>query len=679
MGFFAPWFLAGMAAIGLPLWLHLLRQHRSVPRRFSSLMFFERRTQASIKHRKLRYLLLLALRMAILILLALAFANPYVARVAPPGNGRRLVVVALDRSFSMRYGDHFARAKREALAALASIHPGDLGQVIGLSSRVQVVTQPTSDVAQLRAALNLIQPGDGHASFGDLARSLKTIAQASHLPAEVHLASDFQKSALPPAFRDLAMPPDTRLVLHSVADPSPNWTVESVTAPRRIYETKKVRVQATVAGFGTPAATRTVSLVLNGKTLATKSVDVPANGRASVEFLSLDAPYGFSRGEVRIDSADRLKEDDRFLFTVERSDPRKVLFVHEARDLRSPLYFETALESASESAFQIESVTADQAAALALSKYAFVVLSDVGVLPPSFEDGLKRWVSAGGSVLVALGPNSAARARLPVFDEAIGGSRYSSREGERFQIVGQVDEAHPALARAERFEGVRFYQVTKFEPGSSQILARLSDGTPLIAEKKIGEGRVLVLGSTLDNLANDLPLHASFVPFVEQTSNYLGGLDQQPANVKVDSYVELRTGPSGGAAAEVLDPDGKRALSLEESTKARNFAVTREGYYEIRRADGRREMLAVHADRRESDLTPIPAETLALWKATGRGDVSAPGASSPAGAPAARPWGFWPYIILVLLVVSLVESVVADRYLGVVREPDTDAEQKEAA
>ena len=82
MGFLAPWFLAGLAAIGLPFWIHLLRQYRSTPHPFSSLMFFERRTQSSIKHRRLRYLLLLSLRVALLLLLALAFANPFVTRSA---------------------------------------------------------------------------------------------------------------------------------------------------------------------------------------------------------------------------------------------------------------------------------------------------------------------------------------------------------------------------------------------------------------------------------------------------------------------------------------------------------------------------------------------------------------------------------------------------------------------
>src|ERR1700740_3275637 len=116
MGFLAPWFLAGGAAIGLPVYLHLLRRHRTTPTPFSSLMFFERRTQSSVKHRRLKYLLLFAMRCAFIALLVLAFARPYVHSTAiAHANGGRTMVFAVDNSFSMRQGDRFARAKQAAL------------------------------------------------------------------------------------------------------------------------------------------------------------------------------------------------------------------------------------------------------------------------------------------------------------------------------------------------------------------------------------------------------------------------------------------------------------------------------------------------------------------------------------------------------------------------------------
>src|SRR6266446_3885967 len=131
MGFLAPWFLAGAVAVGLPIYLHLLQRHMATPRSFSSLMFFERRTQSSIKHRRLRYLLLFALRLALVALLAFAFARPFVnsTAVASAGGGK-LVVFAVDNSFSMRQGDRLERAKSEATSALSALRAEDRGLVL---------------------------------------------------------------------------------------------------------------------------------------------------------------------------------------------------------------------------------------------------------------------------------------------------------------------------------------------------------------------------------------------------------------------------------------------------------------------------------------------------------------------------------------------------------------------
>jgi len=668
VGFLSPWFLAGAAAVGLPLWIHLLRQYRSTPHPFSSLMFFERRTQSSIKHRRLRYLLLLSLRILLLILIAFAFANPFVTRTSAASEGRRMLIIAVDNSFSMRYGDHLARAKQEALGAVSNLRPGDRGQVLAVGSHVHFMTQPVEDTNQLKAAIQSIQPSDERSSYGELARALRTISQSSSMPLQVDFFSDMQKSSLPPAFADLRLASDTNLIFHSVADSKePNWMVESVTAPAKIYDPKKVRVQAVIAGDGTPAAKRTVSLVLDGKVLDMKSVDVPASGRASVEFLSLDSPHGFHKAEIRIDPRDSLAEDDRFAFAIERADPHPVLFLHTGGQERDQLYYRSALESVPEAGFVLEPLAADQAANQSLSKYAFVVLSDVGSLPAGLEASLRGYVNGGGSLLVALGPASAALGHVPVSGETIQGSSYSSLDQDRFQTVASADAEHPALRRANKLEGVQFYQVMRVDPGQSRVVARLTNQAPLLLEKQVGEGRVLVFTSRFDNISNDLPLHASFVPFIEETARYLGGQQDQSTNVAVDSYIELRSAKEHGAAVEVIDPDGKHPLSLKESTTAPSFQVDREGFYEIHRTNGRQEMVAVHADRRESDLTVVPPETLELWRNTGRGtDVSNATAGAP-GTPV-RPWSLWRYALLLVLIIAIIESLLASRYLSVEKE-----------
>ena len=680
MGLLAPWFLAGVAAVGLPIWIHLLKRHKTDPRLFPSLMFFEKREVSSVRHRRLEYLLLFALRAAMLILLALLFANPFIKRDPASIDSKKVMLIAVDDSFSMRAADHLARAKDQARSLVASMKPGDRAQIVALGGTVQALTQLIADPAELRTAVETIKQSDSRASFGELARYIRTLGESTHEQLEVHLISDLQKSALPPGFADLRLDASTTLVFHQIGKPAPNFAVETVTAPARIFDPKKVRVQATIASFAGPddkldAVKKNVSLVLNGKVLQTKTVEIVPGGRAQAEFVGLDAPYGFNRGEVRVEAADSLPADDRFYFATERTDPRKVLFVDDGRHPRAQLYYRAALDSAGDAQFQMEVVRPDVAANQQLTHYAFVVLNDAGTVTAPLEDALKAYVTAGGSVLVVLGPASAAQPRVPLLDDSIEASSYAGREGDRFLNVSEIDAGHPALRSVERFSGVKFYQAIHVSPSKSRVLARLNDGTPLVLERPLGEGKVLAFASTFDNVSNDLPLHASWVPFVERSAAYLAGSGaEQPVNLVVDSYVELRTADNKSAAAEVLDPDGKRLLSLEEATSARNFAVGKEGFFELKTASGRRTLLAVHADRRESDLAVIPQETLDLWRGTGAEPSSAGGAGSNAEK---KPWPLWPWLLLLLLFVAMAESLVADRHLRPTANPE--AVRKEAA
>ena len=668
MGFLAPWFLAGLAAIGLPVWLHLLKQHKTTPLPFSSLMFFERRVQSSIKHRRLKYLLLFALRTALFALLAFAFARPFVnsATVASAGGGK-LLVMAVDNSFSMRQGDRLDRAKSAAAASLSSLRPEDRGLILALGSQAHLMGEPSSDVSVLRGEIRGIQPSDDHSSYAELARALKSLAQSARMPVEAHLFSDMQKSSMPPSFVDLELGQGIALVPHPMASQTlANFAVESVTAPRRLYDLKKVRIQATVIASGGAAGRRRAALWLNGRELASKPLDVPADGRASVEFVGLDAPYGMNRGEVRIDSADAFAPDDHYYFSIERSDPRPVLFVHAARDGRDLLFYRTAIESSRDAAFQLEAATPDQAPSLPLSRFAFVVLSDVLEVPANLDQALRGYVRAGGSLLIAVGPSSAARKRLPVADLAIRETSSPSRDAARFETVTTLDPAHPSTHVAGNWAGVKVYRSVRVEPGTARVLAKLSDETPLLIEQLMGDGRVLVFTSTFDNVANDFPVRAGFVPFVDETAHYLGRLDDRPANLTVGAYLDLRTSrePSG-SAIEVFNPHGARAMTLSESTRAQNIQLTEEGFYEVRRPNHHNDLVAVNPDRRESDFDVIPPETLALWENTGQ--VSR--AQQARGTEQERkPLDFWWYVMIVVLALAVAESLVGNQHLAVDKE-----------
>jgi Aerotolerance regulator N-terminal/von Willebrand factor type A domain len=678
MGFLSPWFLGGLAALGVPVFVHLLRRHVSTPRPVSSLMFFERGTQSSTRHRRLRYLLLFALRGALVVLIVFAFADPFLRRPETGAKGR-LHLIVLDKSFSMRQGTRFKEAKQQAREVLAAKPKGDNAQIIALGGQVEILTQPISNGEQLRTMLESIQPGDGHASFGELARAVRTLSETVREPIDLHLFSDMQRTAIPANFADIVLPNTVNLLLHPVSQGTaePNWTVESVDAPPQLSDpkdSKHSRVRAVIAGFGTHEAIKAVSLVVNGKTIATKNVDVPANGRAMVEFAPLDVAYGFNRCEVRVAGNDAFPGDDASVFSVRRSDPEKVLFVHGAGEARSAAYFGAALESAAQGAFLLQSMAVEQATDVDPAKFAFVVLSDSMNLPGIFERSLAQYVARGGNVFIALGA-ATHRGPIPLWDTEARETRDYARNGTPASIM-QIDFSHPALEREEAADGmagwaqVKVFYAAVLDPGSARVLARLSDGLPLLLDKQLGEGHVLLFASGLDNLTNDLPLHPVFVEFVDRLARFLSGAERLSAARLVDSFVQLRlTARPAGATAnvEVIDPDGHRPLTLSEARTVESFRLSRAGFYQIRFANGKDAVIGVNPDRRESDLQPIPTEMQELWSKS-----SAP--ESPHSASAGpnevqyRSVSLWWYVMLLALVTALVQTLVASGYMGTERE-----------
>ena len=666
MGFLNPWFLLGLAAIGLPIYIHLLRRHVTTPLPFSSLMFFERGTQSSTRHRRLRYLLLFSLRAALLLLLVLAFANPFIRR-ASAGVNDRLLLVVVDNSFSMKAGSRFADAKQGALKLLASRPRAQRGEVMALGGRLAVLTQPIQDAGALRSAVESIQPEDSRANLGELAHGVRALVETVHTPIELHLFSDMQKTGIPANFADMELPANVSVVLHPMGSgATPNWTVEGVNAPAQLADPKdpkKSRVQAVIAGYGTPAASKTVSLVVNGNTIATRKVEVPADGRATVEFQPLEVPYGLNHCEIRIEPADGFPADDTSVFAVKRSDPERVLFVHQSSDSRSAVYYSAALSAATQSAFILQSIDSEKSADIAPSKYAFVVLSDTMALPSIFENALLRYVQGGGSVLIATGTSAAHHTRIPIFGGYSSEPHLYTRNG--YAGVGQTDLTHPVMNEAG-WADLKVYYAAGVDTATARVLARLTDQTPLLMEKQIGEGHVLLFASGLDNLTNDLPVRPAFVPFVDKTARFLSGSDNIGGSRLVDSFVPLRTSATANpsASVEIIDPDGRRALSLTEAAKAQSFQLTRAGFYRIRFANGRDALIGVNPDRRESNLEPIAKDMLALWG----GHSTLPATTAGTVHEKNTPRSLWWYVMLLVLVAAVAESIVASRYLGTQRE-----------
>jgi hypothetical protein len=278
-------------------------------------------------------------------------------------------------------------------------------------------------------------------------------------------------------------------------------------------------------------------------------------------------------------------------------------------------------------------------------------------------------------VLIALGTYAAQHARIPLWGGDVKDVRNYVRGGSP-ATIGQVDFTHPALEQAQpgRDNGgwaeTKVFHAAVLDAGNARVAARLSDGTPLLLDKQIGEGHVLLFTSGLENLTNDLPLHPVFVTFVDHTARYLSGDERLSGSRLVDSFVQLRatTEPAETVSnVEVIDPDGRRPLSLSEARTAQSLRRERAGFYQIRFANGRDAVIGVNPDRHESDLEPMAEDVQQLWSGSSGG-----GAAQTEGVAQVhlkyQPVSLWWWVMLLALALVAAESALASGYMGTQRK-----------
>jgi len=146
MSFIAPLFFVALAGLAIPVLIHLIQREKKQIIRFPSLMFVQRVPYRSIQRRRIHNWLLLIVRLSALALIILAFARPFFERteLPPAGTGARELVVLLDQSYSMGFGDRWERARAAAYNAINGLGAADRGSVVLFSSGAEIALRSTA-------------------------------------------------------------------------------------------------------------------------------------------------------------------------------------------------------------------------------------------------------------------------------------------------------------------------------------------------------------------------------------------------------------------------------------------------------------------------------------------------------------------------------------------------------
>ncbi len=668
--FLAPLFLAGLAAVGIPIYVHLTHRERKEPIAFPSLMFLQRVPFREAKRQRIRHWLLFALRAAAIVLLVAAFARPLMTRRGGVlGAGPRDVVILADRSYSMGYGDHWSRARSAMGEAIASLGAADRAAIVALDDRAEALTRLTGDKDRLGALVAGLRPGSGGTRYAPALQVARDLLDDPARRREVVLISDLQRRGWD-GRADIRFPAGVafRVVdVGSTATPNVTLAGAAVARSRRGTRTDLVVSVRVARGGGTGQADVPVSLDLDGRGVETRTVRLGPDAGDVVRFSPVAEPSRIVRARVSI-PRDALPHDDTLHLVLEPG-PRVPVLLVAAADAPAgeQLYLSRALAVGDDPAFPVTLRRPSQVTAADLEAAKVVVLHDAGF--PSGDAGrrLRAFVAAGGGLLATLGP----RASAPPADVADSVARAGAvadrvREGGAFVSPAGYD--HPVMApfsrpRSGDFAAARVFRYRPLAPAArATVLARFDDGTAAMVEGRWGQGRVILWATDFANRWNDLPLQAVFVPLVQQLGRHLGAHVERPAARPAGQVLDLSKLDLPGDEALVLERPGGERTTLEPDA-ARQVMLDAAGFWTVRPLRDRGAALAevaVNSDPAESDLARLAPDELTR--------ALAPPSGSPGGEPAAqigdvqeRSQGLWWYLLLGVLFLMAAETAVAHR------------------
>jgi hypothetical protein len=690
MAFLAPLFFVALATLAVPVLIHLTQRERKQIVEFPSLMFLQKIPYQSVRRRRIRDWPLLVMRLAAMTLIVLAFARPFFERetvALASSMGPREVVILLDRSYSMAYGDRWARAQAAARQTVQNLTRSDHVTLILFATSAQLEVRATADLTRVRAAIDSAKLSAEATRYAPGLKLAQRVLADSTLPRrEVVMISDFQRNGW---VRDenLRLPEGTVFTPVAIADAqTSNLTVSSILPQRTLFSgQERVTVAAGVLNRGaSPASNVEVRLDLDGRTIETKTVSVEPGAAASITFQPFTLARRFTRGVVRIGD-DKLKQDNAFNFVMSPSQRLLVLLLEPPRAPReASLYLLKALAIGTAPAFQVDLRQGEDIASTDLDRHRVVILNDTAAL--SSGDILKRFVSQGGGLFVILGERANwgtdSNDLLPGVPAGV-----VDRAG-RGGSLAELDYSHQILElfkapRSGNLSTARFfrYRAITMKPDASdksrqqaptqRVIARFDDGAIAMAERTIGSGHVLLWASTLDNYWNDLFRTTVYLPFVHRVVQHLATYEE-PANwFTVGGVVDpghlLKAsgfGLQSGTGAMVLTPSGRR---IEQSGQPTPVQLEETGFYEIhgRSNQAGTVSIASNVDTTESDLTPLDRQELTASLA-GRPGGTARAADATILTPEdqERRQNFWWYILMAGIVLLGLETAISNRMKG---------------
>lgn len=639
--------LLGLAAAAIPVIIHLLLKQRPRPVVFPALELIRRRHATTVRRLRLRHLILLAIRTALVLLVAFSLARPtlhssmFSIDQEAPVAARIIVDTSLSMTYKFRGQSRLEQAKELAQQTLDRLPEGSEVAILDSSSPSSAV--PTNVVAGL-SRLRSIETQPMSRRLNDAIEiALRSLLTSDRDRREVYVFTDLAAHAW-----DLSddgriervaavMPGGVRIYVINVGVENPeNIALGALALPQQVLSANSALVlEMPIRNSGAARDDLAASLSLDGVARDAKAVLLPAGQGVAVQFAMPPLNEGLHQGEISIRSGDAMAFDDTRYFSVDVRRPVRVLVASDRADDAN--HWINALDPAELRTLQrprylVDAISSDKLGHTDVAPYGVVCLLNVATVPADVWIRLAQFVQAGGGVFVSLGERilrdsyatELAGAVLPaVPDRQIKASRENSLAPKQF--------SHPILARFPEWGGADFdlYPVHRYwsvlaPEKSGRTIIPYADGRPALLERTFGEGkrgRCVLMTTAVHYDPNttfwtELPTGWLYVVLADQIMRFLSGITEMQLNYEVGATVNVDLDPTESASLyAVADPQGQiDRIAADQRTSTLSVPSVRSpGQWRLGPVDQAGRMsrgFSVNVPLEESNLTPIDGERL---------------------------------------------------------------------
>ncbi len=637
MGFLAPYMLWGSLAAGIPIALHFFfrSRYRTVP--WAAMTFLLTSIEQTSRRLKFQELLLLCLRVALLLLLAIALARPISSALRGGGGGDAVdAVFLIDTSLSMGASDgaknRLERARDEALRLIDQLPPHSTVQVVTCAGTGAALLGPRSP-ANLDQARSLLQEITTTHLATDLypgvTEAIAVLQRGQSSNRELYVFSDMQKSGwerqgvnLKQLLQEVREKAAVHLVRCGTRSPK-NVAVVGIAPQSGVPRPgERVGFAVLVRNSGSEAVEKlTVTLAVDGDTKSTETQAIdridPGETR-SVMLTGRLEKAGLRVLTARV-SHDELEGDNRFDQVIQVRDQVNILVVDGSYNEREPtrsssFYLTHALipvDETNRTRFYLQPryITPRLASPALLARQDLCILVNVALdaklgrganpLPADFIDELGRFVRQGHGLVIFAGDNVAAEPYnrllgkqellpLPLLGPVKAGKEPLGINRSTFALPVYADFKEDALFA--KYDDIGVWQSVDFDLSAKPkaedacvVALRFSNDKPAVVARKVDAGEVIFIATAADVQKedktqtptwSDWAVSPVFVPFVHATVRHL--LHEQTQNCNLVAGETLSWYPTERTPLNytLIHPDGKRVrLGLPEKSGNRTVVT----------------------------------------------------------------------------------------------------------